>query len=120
MISIRRFVARRSGRLIADHLPVVEFPHALLVDQEVGVADHLREGEEGLGDGDVAPDRLRDLVAAPRSLGDQLEDLLLAPIVLGQAVVDQRGVVDDRLAMAGEDDLGRHLPRLAHRLDVGD
>ena len=29
-------------------------------------------------------------------------------------------MVCDRVAVAGEDDLGRHLARLAHRLDVGD
>ena len=84
------------------------------------MADHLGEGEEGLGDGDVAPDRLRQLVAAARPLGDQPVDLLLAPLVLGQPLVDQGDVVGDRLAVAGEDDLGRHLPRLLHRLDVGD
>ncbi len=60
------------------------------------------------------------LEAAARLLGDQLVDLLLAAIVLGDAVVDQGDVVGDRLAVAGEDDLGRHLARLAHRLDVGD
>ena len=76
------------------------------------MADHLGEGEEGLGDGDVAPDRLGDLVAAARLLGDQLVDLLLAALVLGDAVVDQGDVVGDRLAVAGEDDLGRHLARL--------
>jgi hypothetical protein len=70
------------------------------------MADHLGESEEGLGDGDVAPDRLGDLVGVAGLLGDQLVDLLLAPVVLGDALVDQGGVVDDRLAVAGEDDLG--------------
>ncbi len=124
MISIRFLCAASvpdlGRRFIADHLAVLDFAHAAFVDQQVGVADHLGEGEEGLGDGDVAPDRLRDLIAAARLLGDQPVDLLLAPLVLGEAVVDQGDVVDDRLAVAGEDELGRHLPGLAHRLDVGD
>ena len=109
-----------SGRLEADHLAVVDLAHPALVDQQVDVADHLGEGEEGLGDGDVAPDRLGDLVAGARPLGDQAVDLLLAPLVLGEALVDQRDVVDDRLAVAGEDDLGRQLAGLLQRLDVGD
>ena len=72
------------GGFVADHLAVVGFAHPALVDQQVGVADHLGEGEEGLGDGDVAPDRLGDLVAAARLLGDQPVDLLLAPLVLAR------------------------------------
>jgi hypothetical protein len=39
---------------VADHLAVVRFLRPLLVDQEVGVTDHLGEGEESLGYGDVA------------------------------------------------------------------
>ena len=70
-----------AANFVADHAAVVDFAHPPLVDQEVGVADHLGEGEEGLGDGDVAPDRLRQLVAGARPLRDQLEDLLLAPLV---------------------------------------
>ena len=123
MISIR-FLARARGypaRLDSGSpRRRSSFAHPAFVDQQVGVADHLGEGEEGLGDGDVAPDRLGDLVAAARPLGDQAVDLLLAALVLGDAVVDQGDVVDDRLAVAGEDDLGRHLARLSHRLDVGD
>ena len=69
------------GRFVADHAAVVGFAHPAFVDQQVGVADHLGEGEEGLGDGDVAPDRLRQLVAGARPLGDQAVDLLLAPLV---------------------------------------
>ena len=52
------------------------------------MADHLGEGEEGLSDGDVAPDGLRDLVGVVGLLGDQLVDLLLAAVVLGDAVID--------------------------------
>ena len=50
------------------------------VDQQVDVADHLREGEEGLGDGDVAPELLGELVGGARPLGDQAAQLLLAPL----------------------------------------
>ena len=33
-----------AGGLIANHLSVLGFPHAALVDEQVGVADHLGEG----------------------------------------------------------------------------
>jgi hypothetical protein len=95
------------NRFVVDNVAVVHFPHPPLVDQEVGMADYLGEGEEGLGDGDVAPDRLGQLVAAAGLLGNQLVDLLLAALVLGDPVVDQGNVVDYRLAAAvayGADD----------------
>ena len=41
------------------------------VDQQVDVPDHLRKGQEGLGDGDVAPQLLGELVGGPRPLRDQ-------------------------------------------------
>ena len=39
--------------------------------------------------------------------------------VEGEALVDQRAVVGDRLAMTGEEDACGQLPRLPQRLDVG-
>ena len=36
----------------------------------------LGEGEVGLGDGDIAPDLVGDLVGGSRLLGDQAVDLL--------------------------------------------
>src|SRR5690349_15938425 len=84
-------------RLIPHDIPVLDFPDPAFVDQQIGVADHLGEGEEGLGDGDVAPDRLCDLVAGAGLVGDQAVDLLLAALVLGEAIVDQGDVVDDRV-----------------------
>ena len=57
------------------------------------MADHLREGQERLGDRDVAPQRLGHLVRRPRLLGDQPVDLLGAALVHREALVDQRGVV---------------------------
>src|SRR4051794_41244317 len=80
-----------TGRFIADNVTVVQLAHAFFVDEDVGVADHLGEGEEGLGDGDVAPDRLGQLVAGARALGDQAVDLLLAAVVRGEAAVGPRG-----------------------------
>ena len=41
-----------------------------------------------------------------------------APLVQGEALVDQLGVLGDRLAVAGEHDLDRHLARLAQRPQV--
>lgn len=35
------------GRFVADDLPVIHLPHSAFVDEQVGVANHLREGEEG-------------------------------------------------------------------------
>jgi hypothetical protein len=43
-------------RFVANDVAATHFPHLSLIDQEIGVADHLGEGEEGLGDGDVASD----------------------------------------------------------------
>ena len=40
--------------------------------------------------------------------------------VFAEPLVDQRGVARDRVAVPGEDDLGRQLPRLPQRVDVGD
>jgi hypothetical protein len=84
------------------------------------VPDHLGEGQECLGDGDVSPDRLGELVPGPRLLGDQGVELLGATLIHREALVDQRDVVGDRLAVAGEDDLRRQLARPLHRLEVGD
>src|SRR5215218_7055261 len=94
MVETRR-AALTLGRFVADHRVVIYFPHPPFVDEQVGVAYHLGEGEEGLGDGDVAPERLGDLVAAAGALGDQAVDLLLAAVVAVHPRVDQLGVVGD-------------------------
>ncbi len=52
----------------ANQVAVVGLPDAPLGDQQVEVADHLREGQEGLGDGDVAPQLLGDLVGRAGAL----------------------------------------------------
>ena len=82
--------------------------------------EHLGERQVGLRDRDVAEQRLRELVAAARLLGDQLVDLLRPPAVELEPLVDQGDVVGDRLAVAGEHDLGRQLASLSERLEVGD
>ena len=84
------------------------------------MADHLREGEERLGHRDVAPERLGELVARAGALGDQAVELLRPPLVKSEALVDERGVVRDRLAVPGQDDLGRQLAGLLQRLEIDD
>ena len=86
--------------------PVVLDDRALL-EQQVDVAEHLAQRQVGLGDRDVAPQRLRDLVRRARPLGDQPADLARAPLVQREALVDQLDVVGDRVAVAGEDELER-------------
>src|SRR5688572_28312485 len=54
----------------ANQVTIVRLPGAPLGDQQVEVADHLREGQEGLGDGDVAPELLGDLIRGPGAVGD--------------------------------------------------
>ena len=44
---------------------------AAVGDEQVGVAEHLRQREVGLRHRDVAPQRLRDLERRARPLGDQ-------------------------------------------------
>ena len=81
--------------------------------------EHLAEREVGLRDGDVAPQRLRDLVRGQRLLGEQAVDLARAALVHREALVDQRRVVGERVAVAGQDLRDLHLARLAHRREVG-
>ena len=64
--------------------------------------------------------RLGQLVAGARLLGDQVVDLVRPLGVELEALVDQGDVVGDRLAVAGQHDLGRQLARLAQRVEVGD
>ena len=74
------------------------------------MAENFRQGEVGLRDGDVAEQRLREVVAGARPLSNEVVDLVGAAAVELEALVDQRDVVGDGLAVAREDDLGRHLP----------
>ena len=48
------------------------------------------------------------------------EDLLGAAVVQAQPLVDQRDVVGDRVAVAGEDEAQRELARRPQRVDVVD
>ena len=70
--------------------------------QQVDVPEHLRQRQVGLRDGDVSPQLLGDLVGGARLRGDQAADLLGAARVQAEALVDQRDVVGDRLAVAGQ------------------
>ena len=84
------------------------------------MAEHLGQRQVGLRDGDVAEQRLGQLVAGARAARRSARRS--APpggAWNSKPLVDQRDVVGDRLAVAGEHDLGRQLPRLAQRLDVG-
>ena len=74
--------------------------------------EHLRQRQVGLGDGDVAPQLDRDLVRGARLGGDQAVDLLGAAVVHAEALVDQRGVVGDRLAVARQHEREVHRARL--------
>src|SRR5215218_4347563 len=74
-------------RLEPDQLAVRDLAHASLVGQQVEVPEHLGQGEEGLGHGDVSPQLLGQLVRAPGTLGDQPEDLL------GPAPVERQPLV---------------------------
>ena len=56
---------------------------------------------------------LGDLVGRARPLGEQPADLARAPLVQREALVDQRAVVGDRLAVAGEDELARSISRVS-------
>ena len=67
------------------------------------MAEHLAEREVRLRDGDVAPQRLRDLVRGQRLLAEQPVDLARAALVHREALVDQRRVVAERVAVAGQD-----------------
>ena len=62
-----------------DHAVALDLAHAAVVQQQVDVAEHLGERQVGLRDRDVAEQRLRELVAGARALGDQAVDLLRPP-----------------------------------------
>ena len=82
-------------------------------DEEVHVADHLRQRQVRLGHRDVSPDLPGDLVRRARLLADEPEDLVLAAVVQPEALVDQRAVVGDRIAVAGEDERTSSRPSCA-------
>ena len=62
----------------------------------------------------------RDVVRGARVLGDQRGELARAALVHGEALVDQRRVVAERVAVAGQDGLDRHRLRQPQRLQVHD
>ena len=97
---------------------MLDLLHAPLVGEQVEVAEHLGQGQVGLRDGDVAPQRLRDLVGRARPLGEQPVDLVGAPAVQLEALVDQRAVVGDRVAVPGQHQVHVHLAGRGQRLEV--
>src|SRR5215211_9228412 len=59
-------LALRAGGLEAHRAVLgLELTHQPGIDEQIDMADDLRQGEEGLGHGDVAPHRLRQLVRGP-------------------------------------------------------
>ena len=64
------------------------------------MAEDLDERQVGLGHGDVAPQRLGELVGGARPFGDQAVELVGAAAVQREALVDQGAVVGDRVAVA--------------------
>ena len=103
--------AARLRRLEHAHAVTLDLPRPARVQQHVHVAQHLAEREVSLGDRDVAPERLSDLVRRAWPLGDKPVDLAGAPLVKREALVDQRAVVGDRLAVARKHQLDVHLAR---------
>src|SRR5436190_1131968 len=95
-------VTPRLYRLEPDQPSGGDLAHPTVRDQQVDVPDHLRQGEEGLSDGDVPPELLGDLVGRARPLGDQGEDLFRAAPVELEALVDQGPVICDWFAVARE------------------
>ena len=73
-----------------------------------------------LGHGDIAPDLLGHRVGRPGPLGDDPLDLVEPALFGGHAAVDQADVVGDRVAVAGEHQIDRHLAGLGQRLVVAD
>ena len=73
----RRRRAGLSARGLEAHDAVLlDLDDRARVEQQVDVAEHLGQRQVGLGDRDVAPQRLRELVGGARPLGDEARDLL--------------------------------------------
>ena len=90
----------RSASKYDDAVPL-DLAHAAVVQQQVDVAEHLGQRQVGLRDRDVAEQRLRELVAGARALGDQARrSSPRAGAWNSKPLVDQRDVVGDRLAVA--------------------
>src|SRR5204862_2145680 len=104
----------------SSHAVVLDLRDVAVVAQQVDVAQDLGEGEVRLRDRDIPPHRLGELVRGPRALGDQAEKLARAALVQPEALLDQRAVAADLLAVAGQHARQVHRPRLRERLQVDD
>ena len=85
----------------AGHATVVVLDDMPVVAQQVDMAEDLRQRQVGLRHGDVAPHRLRQLVRGARLVGDEPEQLARPALVQPEALLDQRGVLVDLLAVPG-------------------
>src|SRR5436190_21073825 len=59
------------NRREANQVSIAHLTDAPIGDQQIDVADHLGQGEEGLRDRDIPPELLRDLVRRSRAFLDQ-------------------------------------------------
>src|SRR5579884_284838 len=88
------------------------------LNQQVQVSEHLREGQVGLRDSDVAPHLQRDLIGAQSLAVEDLQHAGSAPAMHAQPLVDQLDVLEDRIAVTGQDETRRQLARGPERIDV--
>ncbi len=77
------------------------------------MAQHLGDRQERLRDRDVAPHLACDVIRGLRPGLQQPPHLARAPLGHAKALVDERGVVAHRGAMAAQDEAQGHLPGLA-------
>src|ERR1700678_75199 len=77
-----------------------------VADEDIDVAQDLGEGQVGLGDRRVSPHHPGDLVGGERAVANHLEHLRGPPLVHGEALVDQRAVVEDRVPVPRQGDSG--------------
>src|SRR5690348_3974759 len=75
-----------SGRRVVDHAADLPRDRRAPLQQQVDVAEHLAQRQVRLGERDVAPDRLGDVVRRPGALGQEGEDLLRPPLVQREAL----------------------------------
>ena len=117
--ALRATAAGATTAAEADDAVALLFDRAAVSQQQVDVAQDLRERQVGLGDRHVAPQLVGDLVGGAGLLGDQPVDLLGTAVVHPEAFVDQGHVVADRPPVAGQHEIQLHRPCLFQRVHVG-
>ena len=91
-------------------------------DRLVGLASWSGQAPRGRAEPpgvELLIDRLRERARGAWLLGDQPGDLSCPPLVHGEALVDQRRVIGERVAVTGQHLRDLHLARLAQRGHVG-